>query len=255
MAKSQSPLFFLVALLVTSSHAQSSVQASSTVPSGSSLVGSTTTLITQTISATQTTRTTRTPSITQSPTFSTSNTTTSSVPTSTADPEPIPPQLFPDASEKHGQEKTHSESAFNYYFLFLAIFGLLIAGALWWLHRRRRLRKEQMRMNGQTALERDLDGWVNTRRWFHGTWRHNQPPAIMRREEGLDENGEAPPPYQPSTGVTVAPTTQGPASNLAVPMTSISRGDLQLPRPPEYHDMGSSLTRLRSAHAPPRPNT
>lgn len=48
--------------------------------------------------------------------------------------------------------------------------------------RRRRQRQAHNRFGGQSALARDLETWPGARR----------PP---RREEGLDERGEAPPPY------------------------------------------------------------
>ncbi|KAF2003663.1 hypothetical protein P154DRAFT_394634, partial [Amniculicola lignicola CBS 123094] len=100
-------------------------------------------------------------------------------------------------SDQNDTAQHRNEYAFNYYFLFLVMVGVAIAIGLWWIERRRRRQKESMRLSGQQALARDLDGWVDTRRWMHGRWRQNLPAAMMRREEGLDEHGEAPPPYEP----------------------------------------------------------
>lgn len=49
---------------------------------------------------------------------------------------------------------------------------------------------------GQVALRRDLEqgGW---RMGGLGRWTGSGPAAAGRREEGLDERGEAPPPYAP----------------------------------------------------------
>jgi hypothetical protein len=94
-----------------------------------------------------------------------------------------------------------------------------------------------MRLSGHNALARDMDGWVNTRRWFHGTFRQNQSAAFVRREEGLDERGEAPPPYQPKSDVNAAHatgTTQDAVSGLAVPMQTLSRDTAVQGRPPDY---------------------
>lgn len=176
-------------------------------------------------------------SMTTSFTFSPAPNSTLSSSTSTKTNDDTP-QLFPGATSSNPEEE-RSESVFNYYFLFLAVFGVLIAVLLWWLHRRRKRRKEQMRLSGQHALARDLDGWINTRRWFHGTWRHNQTAAFVRREEGLNEHGEAPPPYQAKSDVTVAHTAGAPhdsISGLSIPLRTLSRDDIENIRPPEYRE-------------------
>lgn len=103
-------------------------------------------------------------------------------------------------------------------------------------------------MSGQNALARDMEGWVNTRRWFHGAWRPNQTRAFVRREEGLDEHGEAPPPYQPKDDVTVAEgPPQDPARLLAVPLRTLSRDDVGSGRPPEYRE---TISRTSSTPQP-----
>ncbi|KAF2735337.1 hypothetical protein EJ04DRAFT_563508 [Polyplosphaeria fusca] len=182
------------------------------------------------------TRTHISTSVTASSTTS-SNTTSSS--SSVTSEDSLPPALgIPPATSNDGPTTGRSENVFNYYFLFLAIFGLLIAFCLWWVHKRRKRRKELMRLSGQNALARDLDGWINTRRWMHGRWRTNQPAAFVRREEGLNEDGEAPPPYQPKSEITVAQneelSPQDPESGLTIPLRTLSRDEIETFRPPAY---------------------
>lgn len=163
-----------------------------------------------------------------SPSNSTSTSTTSR---RTAD---IHPPLYqpPSTGAQHDPNKERNEKAFNYYFLILGGIVLAIALFLWWVRRRKRLQKEQMRLSGQNALARDLDGWANSRRWLHGTWRQNQNATLTRHDEGLNEQGEAPPPYQSKN--EVSSETRDPSTSLAVPMHALSRDELYSFRPPAY---------------------
>ena len=89
-----------------------------------------------------------------------------------------------------------SDGILNYYFLLLAVFIVVIAVAYCTLVRRRRRKVARSRNNGQNALAHDLEGWAGGRRWGHIRWRSggvHEP----RADEGLDERGEAPPPYMP----------------------------------------------------------
>lgn len=149
------------------------------------------------------------------------------------------PGLFPPAntdSQQPDETTERNNNVFNYYFLILAVFGVFVAVGLWWIRRRSKRRKEQMRLSGQNALARDLDGWINTRRWMHGAWRHNQPTGFVRREEGLNEHGEAPPPYQPKSEVASEPngTLQDAASGLTIPLRTLSRDRIDVAQPPQY---------------------
>ncbi|KAF2449485.1 hypothetical protein P171DRAFT_480565 [Karstenula rhodostoma CBS 690.94] len=154
-----------------------------------------------------------------------SNTAASATSTST----PISTDILPGTTST---EDAH-ESAFKYYWLILALFGVLVTLSLWWINRRRTKRKERMRLSGRNALARDMEGWVNTRRWYHGAWRPNETRLFTRREEGLNEQGEAPPPYQPKGDVTVA---QDPATMISIPLRTLSREQVDAGRPPEYHE-------------------
>lgn len=196
------------------------------------------------------------PSISMFTTFTTSTSASSNTTTSSATSRKTQdPGLFPPAgaSDPSNPETQRRDTAFNYYFLILAGFGIFVAIGLWWIRRRRKWRKEQMRLSGQNALARDLDGWVNTRRWMHGARRHNQTAAFVRREEGLNEHGEAPPPYQPKNEVTVAQDSaipaQDPASGLSIPLRTLSRDEIQISHPPNYQE-----TVLRQSTSTTRPD-
>ena len=81
----------------------------------------------------------------------------------------------------------------NYYFLLLAVFIIIIIIAYWSIARRRRNRLIRLRDNQQSALARDVETWPGRRRGVGARWRNvGVDPTV---EEGLDERGEAPPPY------------------------------------------------------------
>lgn len=152
---------------------------------------------------------------------------------------PASPNIYPSA-DGSSQQPVHDADVFNYYFLFLALFGVLIAALLWWLHLRRKRQKQQQRLSGQHALARDIEGWAGARRFMHGRYRRNHASARARNIEGLNENGEAPPPYQPKDEVTVE--TRQDTSGITVPMRALARHGDDRTYPPEYD--GLNNTRL-----------
>jgi hypothetical protein len=154
----------------------------------------------------------------------------------------------------------------NYYFVFLALFLALLFLGLYGLHRRRKIKKARLHNNRQTALARDVDGWApNGRRWVHGGWasrfdRHNRfgARALERdsEEEGLDEYGEAPPPYKARTSgergtqTGTAPAGSDHAGNMpTVPLRTLSRGAVG--KPPEYEETLSNTTLSEANNTPP----
>jgi len=161
-------------------------------------------------------------------------------------------------SDTHSSDDRDEDevTVFNYYFLFLAAIGMLIALLLWWLHRRRRERKAEMRRSGQHALARDLEGWAGTRRSTHSNiGRYHA--AHVRRQDGLDEYGEAPPPYQPKNDTAVALTPVEGAhdtdTSLAVPLRALPRDDVVRGQPPEYSantDTHSTASMTRNSTRP-----
>lgn len=109
--------------------------------------------------------------------------------------------------------------------------------------------KAEARSGGQHALARDIDGWVNTRRWIRGNWRDTAN-GSTRREEGLNELGEAPPPYKvrEDVGTAVHERADDGNGHLAVPLRTLSREGRASLKPPGYEE---SIYSVQST----RPNT
>lgn len=153
----------------------------------------------------------------------------------------------------------------NLYFLFIAIAVILLVVALLLLHRRKKRRKAMMRNYGQSALAQDINGHHNNNnsRWLPGPGRWmmgggaGASGAPRAPEEGLNERGEAPPPYNQPPGGPPQPA-YGPGANyvatvpvagmppppppgwqsdagLTIPMRTLSR-DTQGNKPPDYHE-------------------
>lgn len=112
----------------------------------------------------------------------------------------------------------------NFYFLLLIILVIILALAWWTVARQRRKRISHMRNNQRSILARDLEVWPG-RRVGGGAWRFNG--AEPREHDGLDERGEAPPPYikQPDP----VHHTNGPATELH----DLSRAEV---KPPDYDE-------------------
>ena len=94
------------------------------------------------------------------------------------------------------------------------------------MHRHRRREQENLRLRGQHALARDIERWVSERR--------NRLLVV----EGLNESGEAPPPYKPKddTNMTLTAVDGGfePAVDVTVPPRTLSRDEAQHARLPDY---------------------
>ena len=105
------------------------------------------------------------------------------------------PSAVPSATDKanYSSQNTEDKVILNYYFLLLAVFIIILIIAYWSIARRRRNRRLMLRNNQQSALERDVETWPGRRAGAGARWRH--PGVDSTVEEGLDERGEAPPPY------------------------------------------------------------
>lgn len=112
----------------------------------------------------------------------------------------------------------------NYYFLLLAVLVVVVLVGYYFYARRRRRKIAQLRTRGQSALARDLEGWPG---WHRGRWAGGD----RERLEGLNERGEAPPPYMPR-----------------IPQEAIIREDVAIGvplqnlgenKPPDYHPIGA----------------
>lgn len=132
----------------------------------------------------------------------------------------LPPTFVLPSYTPYGAPSTNrpqSSTVLNYYFLLIAIFVIIVIIVYYSVVRRRRQRQAHNRSNGQSALARDLETWPGPRR-------------RLRREEGLDERGEAPPPYVPKE-LEVA-VLRGEAVELG-------RRGRQERKPPDYQEAGN----------------
>ena len=126
----------------------------------------------------------------------------------------------------------HDSGVLNYYFLLIAILICLI-GVIWWSLMRLRQRKvAAARSSGNIALAQDLEGWASRRR----SGRAVREMARTRTEEGLDEQGEAPPPYVPREPPNALTRTGSTRSNHAHNQVPGLEGRTTMPKPPGYEE-------------------
>lgn len=115
--------------------------------------------------------------------------------------------------------------------------------------RRRRRKAALMRSHGQTALARDVAGFRRFGRSTGG--RHGR----EHREDGLDERGEAPPPYvEGGKPPSISAGVEGSGSaGAAVELQTLSRaasGSGGVHEPPGYHEhLGSEADMARPTAA------
>lgn len=161
--------------------------------------------------------------------------------TSTTDPEASTTII----SNPNDQSPSNTNgSLINYYFIFFALLVVLVAIALFYGWRKRRRALQNYHNNRQQALARDVNAWDpmhSRRRYWQGRWRSGE----VSREEGLNEEGEAPPPYMPKQdegdGNAASHTAEGQAAHgeatetqePAIPLQTLSREQAGL-KPPDY---------------------
>lgn len=142
----------------------------------------------------------------------------------------LSPLYTEDATYGNSDSDSDRSSIYNYYYIFIALFLIAVVAGLYFVRRRRHAKRAGRRHLRQTALARDLDGWSGPRRWLYGNWRTDHV-AQLRREEGLDESGNAPPPYQPGA---VGSAGRGDLhAPVAIPLRTFSRTHLGT-KPPDY---------------------
>ncbi|KAL8848075.1 MAG: hypothetical protein Q9221_006877 [Calogaya cf. arnoldii] len=128
-------------------------------------------------------------------------------------PDPTPVDAFttfdtdeaiPTANLSNQSEEDHSndDSILNYYFLLLALILIMFGILYLTFARRQRQRRALHRQNSQRALARDLERWGGGGPLGPGRFRlprnnNGVRPSRPQTEEGLNESGEAPPPYVP----------------------------------------------------------
>ncbi|KAI9694744.1 MAG: hypothetical protein M1822_000360 [Bathelium mastoideum] len=223
--------------------------------------------------------------------ISTPRSSSSDVPTSPTLPDFIAssnPNVSPaPQTSKQVQQEDQDNGLVNSYFAILALLILFVFLGVWALHRRKKRVKERHITGRREALARDLDSWARRdgsngggggggngqsglvgRYWGH--WR-NWSDANARREEGLNERGEAPPVYsprvetesehfQPSEGRVEGEAARG----LQIPLRTLSREEVPGLKPPEYMEtirstspeseegmVGSATAPPALAHPPP----
>ncbi|MCJ1227229.1 hypothetical protein MMC12_003884 [Toensbergia leucococca] len=146
----------------------------------------------------------------------------------------------------------HSESSgvLNYYFLLLAVFVVILLVAYWSLVRRRRNKVARSRVRGESALAQDVEGWTGRRPWGR-PWRSPNSRGLTV-EEGLDERGEAPPPYMPAFPPAVAHSDnrrdisyEG-SQGQTIQLQNISTEGA---KPPDYVEASTSFGNPRSSRS------
>ncbi|KAF4631956.1 hypothetical protein G7Y89_g6172 [Cudoniella acicularis] len=123
--------------------------------------------------------------------------------------DPATPTLFSTAqtpgSGPGDQEFPGETHVFNYYFLIVALVAVLFCICILYIGRRKKRKAALLRRNSQRALAQDVAGFrtrfgrprnYNGFGFGLGAGAGNR---VEEREEGLDERGEAPPPYVPGS--------------------------------------------------------
>jgi hypothetical protein len=117
---------------------------------------------------------------------------------------------------------------------------------IYFIHKRKRARKIAFRNSGQNALARDLDGWTGSRRWIHGH-RREESRGVGRGfgEEGLNELGEAPPPYIHTAKTVEGHETEVEGPQIQIPLRTLSTHEFERPatgKPPGYGEVVGEQT-------------
>lgn len=169
-------------------------------------------------------------------------------------PSTYPSPVSTDGSTLPQQQGQDTGSLTRFAFFFLIVFLAFLFFGLWVVHHNHMGRKARLRVSGQDALARDLNGWVDSRTWVNGAWRMDL--THTRDDEGLDERGEAPPAYQrpeerpPPTrtvnecGDAIGHDCDAPNAGscsthhvpgLTMPLPTLSQRGRNL-KPPDYHE-------------------
>lgn len=136
----------------------------------------------------------------------------------------------------------------DYYFLIVAAVAAVVCCAILYISRRKRRKAALARSDGQRALARDVEGW----RSRFGVGRVSGSSNGIHdigREEGLDERGEAPPPYAPVS----KPPSIGSEEIRRPSLSHAPEGVVELRRmsgeakPPGYHEHPNRMSEEGSA--------
>jgi hypothetical protein len=162
---------------------------------------------------------------------------------------------------------------YNYFFLLLAVAFVILFLLLLYFQRRRKLKNARIQQHGRAALVQDVESWPSDGLW---SWRAPENPSRRLNraqsacndsilETGLDERGEAPPPYNTAAADKAPPMPRTGAIRLTdaegLTMREIPTGPRLLTRlsprmlrmaglPPDYYETGGVG---EAADAPARP--
>lgn len=130
-----------------------------------------------------------------------------------------PPTGFGSPSDPDDDDS--SKDVLNYYFLLIVFLAVMVAAYCYVLRRR----KKAARLQGtqQFLLTQDSQGWTGARRWVHTRWRAEP------RVEGLDERGEAPPPYLPERPAETHAASSSRGIDGPIPLQDMHK-------PPDYEE-------------------
>ncbi|KAE8445465.1 hypothetical protein EG329_013355 [Mollisiaceae sp. DMI_Dod_QoI] len=147
----------------------------------------------------------------------------SNAPASTAEPDsPVIPSVPPSDPDKV------QDHVFNYYFLIIAVVAVLLCICILYIGRRKKRKAALLRSQSQRALATDVAGFrarFGNRNARTGAGSYGGAPGIDG-VEGLDERGEAPPPYVPGT--------KPPKAAGDVELGDM--GGVPIHRPPDYNE-------------------
>ncbi|EMD97859.1 hypothetical protein COCC4DRAFT_33233 [Bipolaris maydis ATCC 48331] len=152
---------------------------------------------------------------------------------------PLLPQMVIAARQVFEDETPHEISAFKYYFLLIGVLVVMIAFLLWYLHRRTKHKTEFCEQDSEQPPARDIQTWSQPRRFMYGIYEASNS-FLSRQSEGLDQNGDAPPPYQPKS--------RAPTIDVEIPLPTLSRSlsqrsqRSQRSQPPQYPSSTGGVT-------------
>jgi len=171
-----------------------------------------------------------------------------------------------------GGTTTAGNAQSQYYYIVLAVGVCLGFFCLWLAYRRRKMVKATQNTARQRALAEDSQGWHPSRLWTsNGAGRSgtNNHDAASVHHEGLNEHGEAPPPYLHGEPVLtehegVVAHGGGLDGTVAIPLRAMRRSEVHSMKPPDYLETivepreSSSSTQSdelwrRPSNIPPRP--
>lgn len=157
--------------------------------------------------------------------------------TNSLDPTPTSDSSVPSHTDDAGQQSGPSNTSglYSYYLIFIALIICIAGVAAYLTYKRKKKLGVFLQQSRESALQRDLNSWDPIRarrRYWQGRWRS----ADISHEEGLNEHGEAPPPYMPKTRDEES-GPQSTSNEPAVPMQTLSREQAGL-KPPDYMEVG-----------------